>query len=121
MKFYVYKGELKGSIVYIGTTIQNPKNRFRWHRSNGKDFDFTVLYSFDNQREMLDLEFELIKIHKPKYNKITHRRQNFNVKLTEEQLAERVGDDEWCQSCLKRRANKGYKRCMYCSGRNQHD
>lgn len=28
----VYKGELSGQIVYIGTTIQVPEDRFRWHR-----------------------------------------------------------------------------------------
>ena len=26
----------------------------------------------------------------------------------------RVGNDEWCQSCLKRRVNKGYSQCLFC-------
>lgn len=26
----------------------------------------------------------------------------------------RVGNDEWCQSCLKRRVNKGYSKCLFC-------
>lgn len=26
----------------------------------------------------------------------------------------RVGDKEWCQSCLKRRVNKGYTKCLRC-------
>ncbi|KGB50931.1 hypothetical protein LH61_05435 [Leuconostoc mesenteroides P45] len=26
----------------------------------------------------------------------------------------RVGSDEWCQSCLKRRVNKGYSQCLFC-------
>ena len=35
-KFTVYKGLLNNKIVYIGTTIQKPEDRFRWHRNNGK-------------------------------------------------------------------------------------
>jgi len=26
----------------------------------------------------------------------------------------RVGDQEWCQLCLKRRVNKGYDQCLFC-------
>lgn len=26
----------------------------------------------------------------------------------------RVGNSQWCQSCLKRRVNKGYTQCWYC-------
>lgn len=26
----------------------------------------------------------------------------------------RVGSNEWCQSCLKRRVNKGYSQCLFC-------
>lgn len=26
----------------------------------------------------------------------------------------RVGNDEWCQSCLKRRVNKGFSQCLFC-------
>lgn len=29
-------------------------------------------------------------------------------------IANRVGNDEWCQSCLKRRVNKGYSQCFFC-------
>lgn len=113
--FSVYKGEdRKGRIVYIGTTIQNPLDRFRWHRHNGKKFNFTVLAQFSNAQSMLDEEFRLIQLHKPMHNKITTRKQNFNVKLTPAQLAARVDDSEWCQSCLKRRVNAGYTKCNYC-------
>ena len=28
--------------------------------------------------------------------------------------SDRVGNDEWCQSCLKRRVNKGYSQCLFC-------
>lgn len=26
----------------------------------------------------------------------------------------RIGNEEWCQSCLKRRVNKGYSQCLFC-------
>jgi len=113
-KFNVYKGMLDGVLVYIGTTVQKPADRFRWHKANGKAFDFEVIKQCDTEDEMLDLEFELIKKHKPKFNKITHRKQNLNVRLTQVTLDARKGDAEWCQSCLKRRVNRGYKVCYYC-------
>lgn len=113
--FCVYKGSLDGELVYIGTTIQRPKDRFRWHKANGKNFDFEVLQYCENEVEMIDLEFELIKKHKPKYNKITKRKQNLNRKLTQEQLDARVGDKTWCQCCLRRRVNPGYSSCYNCS------
>ena len=81
--YSVYKGENKstGELVYIGTTIQKPEARFRWHKSNGKDLNFTVIHKYDNADEMLEKEFELIKQLTPKLNKITKRPQNLNVKL----------------------------------------
>jgi len=115
-KFTVYKGELNGKIVYIGTTIQDPQNRFRWHKSNGKDFKFTVLKQFNTKEEMLEEEFRLIKLHKPKYNKIKNRKQNLNVKLTETELNARKNNPSWCQSCLRRHVNTGYTICFFCSG-----
>lgn len=111
--YSVYKGEHNGVIVYIGTTIQQPSARFRWHKANGKALQFTVLEQYDNPEQMLAKEFELIKKLKPKLNKITERAQNLNVKLTPEQLAAREGDAEWCQKCLRRRA-KVKTKCNYC-------
>ena len=35
--YSVYKGELNNQLVYIGTTVQVPSERFRWHKYNGKD------------------------------------------------------------------------------------
>lgn len=113
-KFTVYKGSLGGVLVYIGTTIQKPADRFRWHKANQKNFNFEVIEQFDNAQDMLDLEFELIKKHNPKFNKITHRKQNLNVKLTQDVLDARVDDKQWCQSCLKRRVNTGYVKCSRC-------
>lgn len=89
-----------------------PEDRFRWHKHNGKDLQFTVLAQYDNPEEMLAEERRLIDLHKPKLNK--RLKQNFNVKLTAEQLEARKGDGEWCQCCLKRHVNKGYTKCMYC-------
>ena len=113
--FTVYKGERNGEIVYIGTTVQEPSARFRWHKANGKPLDFTVLEQFDNPEDMIEMEYQLIKEHSPRLNKIRHRRQNLNVRLTEGELQSRVGSNEWCQSCLKRRVNKGFSVCLRCS------
>lgn len=30
------------------------------------------------------------------------------------ELSDRVGNNEWCQSCLKRRVNNGYSQCLFC-------
>jgi hypothetical protein len=114
MSHTVYFGKINNKIVYIGTTIQKPSERFRWHRYNGKDLDFEIHKQFDNSDDMLNCEFELIKKLNPKLNKITKRKQNLNRKLTAEELKRRVGEKEWCQSCLKRRVNKGYSKCYYC-------
>ena len=112
--YTVYKGELNGVLVYIGTTIQKPEDRFRWHKHNGMDFKFTVLHEFSTSEEMLNKEFELIQKYKPKHNKIQKRKQNLNVKLTQVELDARIGLAGWCQTCLKRRTNEGYKKCYFC-------
>jgi hypothetical protein len=114
-KFVVYKGELNGKIVYIGTTIQKPADRFRWHRNNGKNLNFTVLARFHDEKQMLDLEFELIKKYNPSLNNIKHRKQNLNVRLDQATLDARKGKTGWCQSCLKRKVNRGYSKCYWCS------
>lgn len=61
--FYVYKGLDKKSkeLLYIGTTIQVPNDRFRWHRNNGKDLLFDVIKICNDENEMLDCEFDLIQ------------------------------------------------------------
>ncbi|WP_273751802.1 hypothetical protein [Leuconostoc mesenteroides] len=30
------------------------------------------------------------------------------------ELSDRIGNNEWCQSCLKRRVNNGYSQCLFC-------
>lgn len=114
--FYIYKGLDKKNkeLVYIGTTVQVPNDRFRWHKANGKDLIFEVIKICENQTEMLDLEYDLIKKYNPKLNKITHRKQNFNVALTKSEIELRKGNNEWCQKCLTRRVNYGYNFCYYC-------
>lgn len=114
--FYVYKGTGRKSkkMVYIGTTIQVPKERFRWHKHNGKNLIFEVIKVCENADEMLDLEYKLIQRYRPDMNKITKRKQNLNVALTDEILKLRENNVEWCQSCLKRRVNKGYSVCYFC-------
>ena len=112
--YHVYFGRDKNDkLVYIGTTIQEPEARWRWHRNNGKNLRFEIHKTFDNKNDMLLLEFELIKLYKPKLNKITGRPQNLNVKLTKNELESRKGNKEWCQSCLKRRAKNG-DYCGHC-------
>lgn len=114
--FYVYKGlSNKGKLMYIGTTIQIPKDRFRWHKYNGKNLDFHVINECNSESEMLDLEYKLIKKYNPPMNKIKSRRQNFNISLSKEEVDSRRGNSEWCQCCLKRRVNEGYKYCYYCN------
>lgn len=114
--FYIYKGLDKKTkeLVYIGTTVQVPNDRFRWHKANGKDLIFEVIKICENQTEMLDLEYDLIKKYNPKLNKIIHRKQNFNVALTKSEIELRKGNKEWCQKCLTRRVNSGYNFCYYC-------
>lgn len=114
--FYLYKGydKVSNEMVYIGTTTQIPSRRFSWHKSNGKDLRFEVIQSFVNADDMLTMEHKLILELKPKLNKITHRKQNLNVKLTQVELDSRKGSKEWCQGCLKRRVNKGYRYCRNC-------
>lgn len=112
---YSRKDKGKTKIIYVGTTIQYPLSRWYYHKTHGKDLVFEEYKRFDNEKDMLDLEFELINKHHPSCNSITHRRQNFNVPLTQEELESRKGNPEWCQCCLKRRVSKGYKYCYYCS------
>ena len=114
-KYTVYSGNRHGKIVYIGTTTQEPEARFRWHRSNGKKLCFNVIAQFETAEEMLAEEFRLIQKHLPCMNKIKHRAQNLNVALTGDAIDSRRGNAEWCQSCLKRRVNAGYKFCLWCS------
>lgn len=116
--FYVYVGRSKkgkNKLMYIGTTIQIPSDRFRWHKHNKKDLIFEIIAVCVNQTEMLDLEYNLIRKYKPPMNKIKSRRQNFNVILTKEEIESRKGNKNWYQRCLKRHVNKGYKYCYYCS------
>lgn len=116
--YTVYLGYSKtnsNEIVYVGTTTQKPKDRFRWHKYNGKDLRFVVVGQFDNSDNMLKKECELIQKYKPRLNKIKHREQNLNVKLTEKELGKRKGRSEWCQKCLRRRVRKGYTYCFWCT------
>lgn len=113
--FYVYKGlSKKGKLLYIGTTIQIPKDGFRWHKHNGKNFNFEIIKICENENEMLDIEYQLIKKYRPQFNKIKDRKQNFNIPLSEEELENRKGKKEWCQCCLKRHVNPGYEFCYFC-------
>ena len=117
-KYVVYIGKSrkkKNNICYVGTTIQYPLSRWFYHKTHNHNFIFEIVFRFDNEKDMLDKEFELIKKYHPSANKITNRPQNYNVELTEEELEKRKGDLEWCQCCLKRRVNKGYKYCYWCS------
>lgn len=112
---YSRKDKDKKNVIYVGTTIQFPLARWYYHKIHGKNLVFEEYKRFDNESDMLDLEYELIKKHRPSCNTITSRRQNFNVALTQEELESRKGNPEWCQCCLKRRVSKGYKYCYYCS------
>lgn len=112
--YYGYD-KISKELVYIGTTIQKPADRFRWHKANKKDLNFVVQKTFNSSEEMLNEEHRLISIYKPKYNKIINRKQNLNCKLTDAQLSLRKNNKEWCQECLKRRVNTGFIFCFNCS------
>lgn len=113
--YWVYFGySKKGKLLYIGTTMQKPSDRFRWHRHNGKDLKFKVVASFNCADEMLKKEVELISKHNPQMNK-KKSKHNDNRKLNEKDIASRKGDKQWCQCCLKRRVSAGYRKCMWCS------
>ena len=114
-KYVVYMGKNNGTIRYIGTTIQFPLSRFYYHKQHGKDLDFEIVARFRNEKKMLDKEFELIQKYNPSMNKITKRRQNYNVVLTASELECRKWDSTWCQCCLRRHVSPGYKYCYYCS------
>ena len=115
--FNVYLGSRNGRVVYVGTTIQKPSDRWRWHKNNGKNLDFEIVKRCDSSDEMLELELELIKKYKPELNKITHRKQNLNKRLSQSDLDKRKGDSEWCQKCLRRRARFGSVCHPKCSGK----
>ena len=119
-KFLVYVGYSRKDkeckkVIYVGTTIQYPLSRWFYHKTHGKNLVFKEYCRFDNEADMLDKEYELIRRFKPSCNKITKRKQNFNVALTVEELEKRKGDPQWCQCCLRRHVSPGYKYCYYCS------
>lgn len=112
-KTTVYKGLQNGEIVHIGITTQVPSTRFRTHEKRHLIEKFEIIAEFDSTDEALQLEKELILKYKPKYSK--RIKQNDNRKLSKTSIESRKGSSEWCQNCLKRRVNKGYKRCKWCS------
>lgn len=119
-KFTVYLGysrkdKNKKNVIYVGTTIQFPLSRWYYHSTHGKNLNFEVIARFDNEQDMLQLEYDLIQKFHPSCNKITDRIQNFNVCLTEQVLEQRKRNKEWCQKCLRRRVSKGYELCFWCA------
>ena len=114
-KYIVYFGYANGKVVYVGTTIQHPYSRWYYHSMHGKPFEFKEEFRFDNEQDMLNKEYEMIQKYHPRHNKIINRKQNLNVELTRQELDSRKGNPEWGQCCLKRRVNRGYRYCYYCS------
>lgn len=116
-KFLVYLGYSRKDkehkkVVYVGTTIQYPLSRWYYHKIHGKNLEFVEYCRFDNEKDMLAKEYELICKYNPS---IKDRLQNYNVPLTSEELESRKGNPEWCQCCLKRRVRLGYSLCYNCS------
>ena len=119
-KYVVYFGYSKKDKeqkrpIYIGTTIQIPVSRWYSHFLQGKNLVFVEKFRFDNPDDMLEMEYRQIQRYHPSLNKITKRKQNLNSSLSAEVLESRKGNPEWCQCCLKRRVNAGYKYCYFCS------
>lgn len=118
-KYVVYYGYSRNDkerrkVVYVGTTIQHPMSRWYYHSIHGKNLDFVVAFRFDNEKDMLQKEYEEIVRLKPSKNKIKNRPQNFNVELTKDILESRKGNPLWCQCCLRRHVTMGYKFCYFC-------
>ena len=112
---YSRKDKERKRIIYVGTTIQYPLSRWFYHKTHGKNLVFKEYCRFDNENDMLEKEYELIQRYRPSCNKITSRKQNFNVMLSAKELESRKGNPEWCQCCLTRRVSPGYKYCYFCS------
>ena len=113
-RVYVGKNS-RGQVVYVGTTTQDdPRKRFYRHKQDGKKCKFKILKECESLEHMLQEEFRLIQELKPKLNKRINVPQNHNRKLTQEELQARVGQNEWCQGCLKRRVRTGRKTCSHC-------
>lgn len=111
--YSVYVGKWKGDIVYVGITMQVPKRRFQWHKSNGKDLDFEVIESGLDKSAAEERESELIALHSPTLNR---RGMTLPAShLTESELKARKGNDWWCQKCLRRHVNAGFKVCGWCA------
>lgn len=86
--------------------------RFRTHEKRKLIESFEVIAEFEDVADALSLEKELIIKYNPKYSK--RLKQNDNRKLANASVSARKGSKEWCQKCLKRRVNKGYKNYMWC-------
>lgn len=111
--YSVYVGKDKaGSIAYVGITMQIPSRRFSWHKSNGKNLNFSVASEFPTHKQAAAEEIRLIELHCPNLNK----RGVFLPKshLSEHDLAQRKGNEKWCPCCLRRKINKGYMICRRC-------
>ena len=123
-KYIVYYGysrkdsKKNGKVVYIGTTIQHPMSRWFYHSIHQKNLNFVEMFRFDNEYDMLEMEYKKIRELRPAMNKIKNRQQNFNVMLTQDVIELRKGNPEWCQCCLRRHVNKGYRYCYFCSTGN---
>ena len=112
MAYSVYLGYRGDVVEYVGMTSQKPERRFSWHRSNGKRLRFEVVFSSDCEVAAKEEEDRLILLHLPTLNK-----RGINLPkshLTKQEIADRLESGRWCQKCLRRRVNHGYKICLWC-------
>ena len=128
MAYRVYLGYSGDTVEYVGLTSQKPERRFSWHKSNGKRLRFEVVFVSDCEVAAKEEEDRLILLHLPTLNKrgICLPKSH----LTKQEVETRLSSGKWCQVCLRRHVNRGYKICLWCERiekrkkeleRNRHD
>lgn len=110
---YIGRDVSNGPVVYVGITMQVPKRRFSWHKSNGKDLHFHVVSTGLTLAQAAEEENRLIAV----YAETLKNQRGMKLPasyLQKEEVERRRSDPRWCAACLRRRVNKGYAICLRC-------
>lgn len=110
---YIGRAVANGPVVYVGITMQVPKRRFSWHKSNGNDLHFQVVHEGLTLPEAARKEDELIAC----YAETLKNKRGMKLPasyLMPEEIQRRRNDPRWCSACLRRHVNKGYSVCLRC-------
>lgn len=110
---YIGRSVSNGPVVYVGITMQVPKRRFSWHKSNGKNLHFQVVSEGLTLVQAAEEENRLIAV----YAETLKNQRGMKLPasyLPKEEIERRRSDPRWCSACLRRRVNKGYAVCLRC-------